>query len=110
MEQHAKASHIALAGFLALVFAMGVGRFAFTPLLPMMQDEGLLPNPLPEYSIPAVEYVFGYSLWIVIGFAVACAAVREGLLLLCRGRRIKTLLADRERFVRRNAAKRRASE
>lgn len=33
---------IALAGLLALLLAMGVGRFAFTALLPQMRDEGLL--------------------------------------------------------------------
>jgi predicted MFS family arabinose efflux permease len=33
---------IALAGFAALAAAMGVGRFAFTPILPMMQGEGAL--------------------------------------------------------------------
>src|SRR5690625_4890091 len=27
------------AGFVALAVAMGIGRFAFTPLLPMMQDD-----------------------------------------------------------------------
>ena len=33
---------IGLAGALALAVAMGVGRFAFTPLLPLIQREGLL--------------------------------------------------------------------
>ena len=32
----------AVAGFFVLAFAMGVGRFAFTPLLPVMQAESLL--------------------------------------------------------------------
>jgi Uncharacterised MFS-type transporter YbfB len=29
----------ALAGFLALAAAMGIGRFAFTPVLPLMQQQ-----------------------------------------------------------------------
>lgn len=33
---------IALAGTLSLAVAMGIGRFAFTPLMPMMLHEGLL--------------------------------------------------------------------
>ena len=33
---------IALAGLLALAVAMGIGRFAFTPLMPMMQAEGAI--------------------------------------------------------------------
>src|SRR5258705_8122667 len=37
---------IAYAGMLALAVAMGVGRFAFTPLLPMMQD---------DYGFPVTE-------------------------------------------------------
>ena len=33
---------IALAGMLALSIAMGIGRFSFTPILPMMQSDGSL--------------------------------------------------------------------
>ncbi len=33
---------IVLAGFLSLVVAMGIGRFAFTPMLPLMQRDGLI--------------------------------------------------------------------
>ena len=35
-------SRIAFTGLAALAVAMGIGRFAFTPVLPMMQGEGLL--------------------------------------------------------------------
>ena len=33
---------ITLVGLVALALAMGIGRFAFTPMLPLMQDDGLL--------------------------------------------------------------------
>ena len=33
---------VALAGAVALAVAMGIGRFAFTPLLPMMLDDGVV--------------------------------------------------------------------
>lgn len=36
-----------------------------------LQASGVLPTPLPAYSIPTIEYVFGYSLWLVIVFVAA---------------------------------------
>ncbi len=42
MDRETSASLTALTGFAILVFSMGIGRFAFTPLLPLMQAEGLL--------------------------------------------------------------------
>ncbi|HEX5388213.1 MAG TPA: YbfB/YjiJ family MFS transporter, partial [Burkholderiaceae bacterium] len=33
---------VALAGLCALAVAMGIGRFAFTPLLPMMLHDGVV--------------------------------------------------------------------
>ena len=35
-----------------------------------MQQSGVLPSPMPKYSIPILEYVFGYSLWLVLAFAI----------------------------------------
>ena len=36
-------NQVAYSGMLGLAVAMGIGRFAFTPLLPMMQDDYGLP-------------------------------------------------------------------
>ena len=56
--------NIALAGLAALVVAMGIGRFAFTPLLPMMQaDSGVS---LAEGGYLAAANYIGYlvgALW-----------------------------------------------
>ena len=57
---------IAVAGLLALAVAMGIGRFAFTPLLPMMLHDGVVD--LPRASWLATANYLGY--WIG---AVACA-------------------------------------
>lgn len=36
-----------------------------------LQEIGVLPTPMPTYSIPIIDLLFGYSLWIVIaGLAV----------------------------------------
>lgn len=61
-----RALAIALAGLLALAVAMGIGRFAFTPLLPMMLHDGLVD--LPGASWLATANYLGY--WLG---AMACA-------------------------------------
>ncbi|WP_024538281.1 YbfB/YjiJ family MFS transporter [Comamonas badia] len=59
---------IALAGLLALAVAMGVGRFAFTPLLPMMLHDGVVT--IAQGSWLATANYIGY----LVG-ALACTAV-----------------------------------
>ena len=56
---------IALAGLVALAVAMGIGRFAFTPLLPLMLAEGAVD--LAGASLLASANYFGY----LVG-ALAC--------------------------------------
>ncbi len=59
---------VALAGMLALAVAMGVGRFAFTPLLPMMLHDGVVT--LTQGSWLATANYIGY----LVG-ALACMAL-----------------------------------
>jgi MFS family permease len=55
-----RAVSIALAGLVALAVAMGIGRFAFTPILPMMLAEGSVD--LPGASLLASANYLGYLL------------------------------------------------
>jgi MFS family permease len=55
---------IALAGLVALAVAMGIGRFAFTPLLPMMLSERSLT--LADASVLASSNYFGYLLGALV--------------------------------------------
>lgn len=56
--------NVALAGLAALIVAMGIGRFAFTPLLPMMQADGGLSLAQGGYLAAAnyIGYLVG-ALW-----------------------------------------------
>ncbi|MEJ7932189.1 YbfB/YjiJ family MFS transporter [Ramlibacter sp. AN1015] len=54
------AATIAAAGLVALAVAMGIGRFAFTPLLPMMLSEGSVD--LPGAGLLASANYLGYLL------------------------------------------------
>jgi uncharacterized protein len=38
--------------------------------LKSFQQRGLLPDPLPPYSLSFFDYLFGYSLWIVVAVIV----------------------------------------
>jgi MFS family permease len=67
MSKHAGPRALAIAGLLSLAVAMGIGRFAFTPLLPLMAREGDLDLALGGW-IAAANYA-GY-------FAGALTAAR----------------------------------
>jgi len=62
---------VACAGMLALAVAMGVGRFAFTPLLPMMQEEYALPVAAGAWLATA-NYA-GYLAGALLAMATAVA-------------------------------------
>ncbi len=81
---------LALAGLVSLAVAMGIGRFAFTPLLPMMLSDGVVD--LAGASWLASANYFGYvlgavlcvvqpAIWQRLGLAPfrAAAWVRGGL-------------------------------
>ena len=42
-----------------------------TAFIEELQEAGELPTPLPEYSLSFFDYLFGYSLWIVVGIILA---------------------------------------
>ena len=37
-----------------------------------LQQQGLLPDPLPPYQLGAVDYANGYSLWMIVALTPAC--------------------------------------
>ncbi|MEP3245725.1 MAG: YbfB/YjiJ family MFS transporter [Sneathiella sp.] len=55
---------IAVMGFLSLALAMGIGRFVFTPLLPLMQADGLIS--VSEGGLIAGPHFLGYWLGAVL--------------------------------------------
>lgn len=77
------AVHVALSGLAALAIAMGIGRFAFTPILPMMQED--LGVSLPEGGWLASANYLGYFVGALsaIGMRVKpVSAIRAGLLII----------------------------
>ena len=61
---------ITLVGLVSLAVAMGIGRFAFTPLLPMMTDDGLVS--ITGGGLLASVHFFGYWLGAVFAARIPC--------------------------------------
>lgn len=64
-----EARQIALAGALALAVAMGIGRFAFTPLLPMMLHDGTIDLATGGWlaTVNYLGYFIGALMCMVLG-------------------------------------------
>lgn len=78
LRRHRRA--IVLAGLASLAVGMGIGRFAFTPLLPLMQSEGLTTAHATWIAAANyLGYLFGALLIAVLNTAPVRAA-RAGLL------------------------------
>ena len=43
--------------------------------LSSLQEQGLLPNPLPRYGLSAFDYGNGYSLWMIVAITVLAVAI-----------------------------------
>ena len=71
---------IALAGLIALAVAMGIGRFAFTPILPMMQEDAGVSIAMGGWLASAnyIGYLAG-ALSVIWWRISAPAAIRAGL-------------------------------
>lgn len=60
MPRHQSTFRITAVGLISLAIAMGIGRFAFTPLLPLMQDDELLT--IADGGLLASVHFLGYLL------------------------------------------------
>ena len=82
--------HLALAGLAALAVSQGIGRFAMTPILPMMQEQGLS---LSEGGWLAAANYLGYllgalsTIWLRLdpSLAIRAALAAIGVLTLAMG-------------------------
>jgi MFS family permease len=74
---------VALAGLTALAVAMGIGRFAFTPIMPMMQDDSGLSIAAGSWLASAnyAGYLVGALLAIRLSLSPA-AGIRAGLVII----------------------------
>src|SRR5204863_4585480 len=71
---------VCIAGALSLAVAMGIGRFAFTPMLPLMIQEGQIDVAMAGW-VAAANYA-GYLLGALSASRVPLAAARLAVLSL----------------------------
>src|SRR6059058_3597568 len=76
----ASTAAVTVAGILSLAVAMGIGRFAFTPLLPLMIQAGQLDVPAGGW-IAAANYA-GYLAGALTAPRLHWSAVRLGMVAL----------------------------
>src|ERR1700686_3034391 len=79
--RHLSGNQVSYSGMLALAVAMGIGRFAFTPLLPMMQDDYALP--VTDGAWLATANYAGYLAGALLAMATSvypAAAICGGLI------------------------------
>ncbi|AEC19386.1 hypothetical protein PT7_0846 [Pusillimonas sp. T7-7] len=83
MQHRQPAASLAFSGLVALAVAMGIGRFAFTPLLPMMQNDAGLALTQGGWLASAnyLGYLIGALAAGMLSFAPA-TLLRGGLLLV----------------------------
>lgn len=71
MSSQSQVFRITLVGLVSLALAMGIGRFAFTPLLPMMREDGLVT--IMEGGFLASIHFFGYWLGAMLAAKISYA-------------------------------------
>lgn len=88
------ALRVALAGMAALAAAMGVGRFAFTPLLPMMLRDGVVDIATGSWLATAnyAGYLAGALLYMALPWMGRRRAHVPGNALLVRGGLVATVV------------------
>src|SRR5258706_7648570 len=76
---------IALPGFAAILVGVGIGRFSYTPMLPVMVGEGWMTT--PEAAFVAAGNMVGYLIGALTAHAIAARAgmirTLHGAVLLC---------------------------
>lgn len=70
MSPQSSIFRITLVGLVSLALAMGIGRFAFTPLLPMMREDGLVS--ITDGGLLASVHFLGYWLGAVFAAKIPC--------------------------------------